>query len=294
LRDVARPPIALRGGLPAKTPRRCIEHSAKDMRPQLLRADLVDTYATEMHGRLQMRSICRTNRFTRRKRMGMEAPGERRGSGSSGAPIASQLDHDSAAAAAPLDVHADVAVLARELGWDRAQLLEAIDQFAPELRAPNDGANAVEREVVFTLLSDLAQLVDTASDRRSVVLHCADMLAAIHGDTQAVRQAFEEQGSDGFAARDYIALGEISDGAAVARARLGLHEPDGHNPYSAAPTVHLSEARLRLYVERRKDVLGAKVFARMHAHITDGDCDACRGAVANLEHRGARSVPRIL
>jgi hypothetical protein len=146
------------------------------------------------------------------------------------------------------------------------------------------------------LVHGLASAVDTTDDRRAIVTSLARLLNLARQNARLLDDALNEAGTGSFSPIDYILLGEVSDGAALARARLlGEEHQDTNNPFGAAPTVHLSESRLRLYVRDQREALGPEVFLRMRVHLEgnkDEDvrrCDACREAADRIAARLNRS-----
>lgn len=133
----------------------------------------------------------------------------------------------------------------------------------------------VDSEHYLGLVVRLVSLVDTASDRRAVVLECSKLLRTTGKDSHGLEQAFD---AGDFSAADYLSLGEVSSAGRAVRDFLRV-EQRPPNPYAAAPTVHLSGPRIGMYIDGCRDLLGENVFGRLETHIAH--CEPCQGAVAH-------------
>jgi len=129
-------------------------------------------------------------------------------------------------------------------------------------------------------LSRLTGLVDVVPDRRAVVIECAGLLKTTGRDADGLVELVE---SGDFTPVDYIRLGEIGAAAELARtiAAQGatpVQDMATTGPFGEAPIVHLSTARIEMYIADMHDALGNEVSQRIKAHLER--CEACAEAVA--------------
>jgi hypothetical protein len=166
--------------------------------------------------------------------------------------------------------------LSERTQWSPATLLK---QIGCPARSPADLDEMDEDELAdcrafLELVDRAAQLVDLAIDRRAVAMECSRLLKATGEDAAGLDRILND---GAFSPMQYIALGEISQAAEVARMQSGLlrDSPDeGTNPFDAAPVVHLSLPRIELYVRDKHEQLGDHVIESITAHLKtcDGGC----------------------
>ncbi len=140
-----------------------------------------------------------------------------------------------------------------------------------------DAARPLDPTHFLRLVARLVAYVDTAADRRAVVLACTRLLAFADRDSRRLEAAFEE---GGFTAIHYLGLGEISAAADLVLLNIGA-EAAVANPYAGAAVIHISAPRLQMLAAGRRDLIGgASVFGRMQAHVAG--CAACRLAASRV------------
>lgn len=164
--------------------------------------------------------------------------------------------------------------------WSPATLLQRLGCQLGVAQLDDVNPPKLARCVAFLrLVGELVALVDTTSDRRAVVMECRRLLRETGQDAAGLEDAFN---SGSFSPRQYLELGEISAAGRAVLENLGAASRPS-TPYASAPVVHLSNPRIGLFVDGRRDLLGeAQVYDRIAAHIES--CDACRTAT---EHRRA-------
>lgn len=165
-----------------------------------------------------------------------------------------------------------------ELGCE-ARTRTDLDGFEPE--------RLMRCEAFLELTREMAELVDTVTDRRGVVMHCARLLKATHQNADGLRTTLS-RGT--FSARRYIELGEIAAAARVARAAAGIARENpaaSESPFVMRPTVHLSVERARLFACGERAALGPSVYALIAEHLPE--CQPCEAAVELQRRRIARA-----
>ncbi len=135
------------------------------------------------------------------------------------------------------------------------------------------------------LVDRTAQLVDLSIDRRAVVMECSRLLKATQENAKGLQQILK-RGT--FSPLQYIALGEISRAAEVAREQRGIASDtpeEGTNPFDGAPVTHLSVPRVDLYVRGKQELIGERVFDRITKHLQT--CDGCLDSVVYQRSQAA-------
>lgn len=174
--------------------------------------------------------------------------------------------------------------------WPRETLLDELGCDA-RTRTDLDGfepARLKRCQAFLELTREIAELVDTAPDRRGVVMQCSRLLKATHQDVDGLRRTLS---LGEFSARRYIELGELAAAMRTARAVAGIARANpvaSPNPFATQPPVHLSVERARLFACGERAALGPKVYERIAKHVQE--CSACHAAVELHRNDGARDA----
>jgi hypothetical protein len=172
--------------------------------------------------------------------------------------------------------------------WDEGRLLRNL---GCQLKTVGDlDAVSLERlqrcQKFLRLVARLTGLVDTVPDRRAVVMECVALLTSTSLSADDLEELVNT--GAGFTPIDYIRLGEISAAGELARAQVSDREGHGSSvlppgPFDGLPIVHLSAARIDMYLLDMSEALGDEVSQHISAHLEN--CEACSQAVAYRRQR---------
>lgn len=176
-----------------------------------------------------------------------------------------------------------MAQLAQMTEWQAGQLLEQLGCHVHDLREHRISSERIVRTLEFLrIVSTTTGLVSTVADRRAVVAELAAVANTARLDSRELRDALEAADPPKLASVEYIRLGELSSAGAALRAATGLGPgpEDSAGPFAAVPQVHVSEPRLRAFVEGDQKAFGREVFRHITRHLED--CSACEEAAERV------------
>lgn len=145
------------------------------------------------------------------------------------------------------------------------------------------------------LLRTLTGTVETAADKRMLLLGCGHVYVKANRDMNAVSEAFTKLNfeNNALSPMEYLELGEIQTALKTALITIDPgYAYTGPSPFDGLPAVHISTGRLDVLAredERELRSLGErKVVPFMRSHIKK--CDGCRAALEDRERRLAQGA----
>jgi hypothetical protein len=168
--------------------------------------------------------------------------------------------------------------------WDHETLVDYLSAPAADPTSGVDAESTHDWKALLTAVAEAAAVVDTVWDKRHVVTEFSPLLRLV-GEDERVREAaarlaqtVHEREDDDLSPFEYIELGEIDAASELVAARFGEGSLAPTSPYRSEPVVHLSEARILLYLDGERELLGRNVYPRIESHLAT--CDVCWEAVA--------------
>lgn len=188
----------------------------------------------------------------------------------------------------------DVSRLQEETGWNADALIQHLG--CPSTNVGEFRKLSLEEYKLchdyIDLLCLLTGVIETAPDKRMLILGFGNVYLKADKDIEKVRHAFTKHlpDRDALLAIKYLELGEIRTALNTVLAKI---DPDyvysGRSPFDDLPSVHISTGRIDVLVRndpQELEALGEKrVVPCMRSHI-----DKCKGCHEAFQDRYARLI----